>query len=86
MTAFFTGLLALLLAIDIATRLFPIRRPGGSVNSSTGPTVVVNMPADAKPLATLTEPGEKVVGGDRAVLWWTRLFGHHEKRHLHERK
>jgi hypothetical protein len=33
------------------------------------PLVVVNMPADAKPLAQL--PADKVLAGDRAVLWWT---------------
>ncbi len=35
------------------------------------PQIIVNMPADAKPLATLAQPGDKVVGPDRAVLWFT---------------
>ncbi len=39
--------------------------------STRAPQIVVNMPAGAKPLATLTQPGDKVVGSDRAVLWIT---------------
>lgn len=38
---------------------------------SKEPQIVVNMPADAKPLATLTQPGDKVIGPDRAVFYWT---------------
>lgn len=34
------------------------------------PTVIVNMPADAKPLSVLETHGQ-VVGPDRAVLWFT---------------
>lgn len=34
------------------------------------PQVVVNMPADAKPLSVLDDH-PKVVGGDRATLWYT---------------
>ncbi len=37
----------------------------------TSPTIVVNMPADAKSLSELTKPGDKVIGSDRATLWWT---------------
>lgn len=33
--------------------------------------IVINMPADARPLEQLTQPGDKIVGPDRAVLWWT---------------
>lgn len=40
-------------------------------NSNRQPRIIVNMPADAKPLSRLTEPGDKVIGSDRAVLWWT---------------
>lgn len=35
------------------------------------PKIIVNMPADAKPIGQLTQPGDKVIGSDRAVLWWT---------------
>lgn len=35
------------------------------------PRIVIQMPADAVPLATLAQPGDKVVGSDRAVLFWT---------------
>lgn len=35
------------------------------------PSVIVNMPADAKPLSQLTQPTDKVIGSERAVLWWT---------------
>lgn len=43
--------------------------------------VIVNMPADAKPLATLVQPGDKVIGNDRAVLWWTVFKTTLEMRH-----
>lgn len=43
----------------------------GAVSSrSKAPQIVVNMPADAKPLSVL-ESNDKVIGPDRAVLWWT---------------
>jgi len=39
------------------------------------PSVVVNMPADAVPLAQLTKPTEisadDTISGKKAVLWWT---------------
>lgn len=53
-------LLILALAILIAA-LFGAPRP----------TVIVNMPADARPLSSLTQPGDKVIGPERAVLWWS---------------
>ena len=40
-------------------------------NGSNEPHIIINLPKDAKPLATLTQPGDKVVGSDRAVLWYT---------------
>ncbi len=35
--------------------------------------IVVNMPKDAQPLATLTpsEPPTKVITQERAILWWS---------------
>jgi len=45
---------------------------------STSPQIVVHMPADAKPLSQLTEH-PKVIGPDRAILWWTVY-----ERSLHE--
>ncbi len=54
------GLLALLIVCAMAV-----------LPSTRTPQIVVNMPADAKPLATLAQPGSKVVGPDRAVLWFT---------------
>lgn len=38
------------------------------------PSVIVQMPKDAQPLATL-ESDIKVIGEDKAVLWWT-VFKH----------
>ncbi len=54
-------LLILLLGLGVAAT-FP---------TSRSPQIVVNMPAGAKPLAQLTQPGDKVVGPDRAILYWT---------------
>jgi hypothetical protein len=41
------------------------------------PTIVVNMPADAKPLEQLTSHPEVdvTISSPRAVLWWT-VFNH----------
>ncbi len=54
------GFLAILAAIFL---LMPLVR--------RAPQVIVNMPADAKPLSQLTQPGAQVIGSDRAVLWYT---------------
>lgn len=46
-------------------------------SASTGPQVVVNVPADYKPLQTLD--GKEVVVGERAILWytvWRAAFDH----------
>ncbi len=40
------------------------------LSGSGKPQIVVNMPADAQPLATLSTDA-KVIGSDRAVLWYT---------------
>jgi hypothetical protein len=54
--------IAVLIVVLFASLITPNRKP----------TVVVNMPADAKPLATLTAlPDTKVITSERAVLWWT---------------
>jgi len=37
--------------------------------TTQSPRVIVNIPADSKPLQSL--PDDKVVSGDKAVLWWT---------------
>lgn len=37
------------------------------------PTIIVNMPADAKPLSVLETHGQ-VVGPDRAVLWYSAFI------------
>lgn len=35
------------------------------------PNIVVNIPEGAEGLKQLTAPPEKIVGPDRAVIWWT---------------
>jgi len=48
--------------------------PKSSPDTESTPTIIVNMPQDARPLEQLTNPdgGEPtIIGSDRAVLWWT---------------
>ncbi len=55
----------------LVAALFLLIMGAALLHGDKGPQVTVIMPKDAKPLSTLTEPGSKVVGSDRATLWWT---------------
>ncbi len=60
----------LLLGGFIATAYAEFRRVSeGATTVSEEPRIVVNVPADYKPLQTLD--GQEVVIGEKAVLWWT---------------
>lgn len=43
----------------------------GILSFPRSPQVIVNMPADAKPLAELEKSPSISVSEERAVLWWT---------------
>jgi len=69
----------LLSMVGIVFYILGLGKPGpgpvvSPLDEKPAPTIIVNMPQDARPLEQLTNPdgGEPtIIGSDRAVLWWT---------------